>query len=149
MVPATSAWYRGLPGGGRQRRDLRGCRPGKIDLLNGGGIPIYEPGLTELVRRNHEAGRLQFTTDLEAGVRHGAVQFIAVGTPPDEDGSADLQHVLAVAGNIGRWMDDYKIIVDKSTVPVGTADRVAAVVRRRWLNRAGTWISTWYRTRNF
>jgi len=101
----------------------------KIDLLNNGGIPIYEPGLTELVRRNEEAGRLQFTTDIEAGVRHGAVQFIAVGTPPDEDGSADLQHVLAVAGNIGRWMDDYKIIVDKSTVPVGTADQVAAVVR--------------------
>jgi len=102
----------------------------KVDKLNGGGIPIFEPGLTDLVRRNHEAGRLQFTTDLEAGVRHGVVQFIAVGTPPDEDGSADLQHVLAVASNIGRWMDDYKVIVDKSTVPVGTADRVAAVVRQ-------------------
>ena len=100
----------------------------KVDKLNGGGIPIYEPGLTELVQRNHQAGRLQFTTDIAAGVRHGLVQFIAVGTPPDEDGSADLQHVLAVASNIGRWMDDYKIIVDKSTVPVGTADRVAAAI---------------------
>lgn len=103
---------------------------GKVDLLNSGGIPIYEPGLTELVQRNHDAGRLQFTTDIEMGVRHGEVQFIAVGTPPDEDGSADLQHVLAVARNVGRFMQDYKIIVDKSTVPVGTADRVAEVVRQ-------------------
>lgn len=101
----------------------------KVDLLNAGGIPIYEPGLTDLVQRNHEAGRLRFTTDVAEGVRHGDVQFIAVGTPPDEDGSADLQHVLAVARNIGHSMDSYKVIVDKSTVPVGTADRVAAVVQ--------------------
>ena len=101
----------------------------KVDLLNAGGIPIYEPGLTDLVQRNHEAGRLRFTTDVAEGVRHGDVQFIAVGTPPEEDGSADLQHVLAVARNIGHSMDSYKVIVDKSTVPVGTADRVAAVVQ--------------------
>jgi UDPglucose 6-dehydrogenase len=109
---------------------------GKVDLLNSGGIPIYEPGLTELVQRNHDAGRLSFTTDIADGVRHGDVQFIAVGTPPDEDGSADLQHVLAVARNIGRWMDGYKVIVDKSTVPVGTADRVAEVISET-LSEAG------------
>jgi UDPglucose 6-dehydrogenase len=101
----------------------------KIDLLNGGGIPIHEPGLEEVVARNREAGRLRFSTDVEAGVAHGQLQFIAVGTPPDEDGSADLQYVLAAARNIGRHMDGYKVIVDKSTVPVGTADRVAAAIR--------------------
>ena len=101
----------------------------KIDLLNNGGIPIHEPGLEEVVARNRAAGRLQFSTDVAASVAQGQLQFIAVGTPPDEDGSADLQYVLAAARNIGRHMDGYKVIVDKSTVPVGTADRVAAAVR--------------------
>ena len=101
----------------------------KIDLLNNGGIPIHEPGLEEIVARNRASGRLQFSTDVAASVKHGQLQFIAVGTPPDEDGSADLQYVLAAARNIGRYMDGYKVIVDKSTVPVGTADRVAAAVR--------------------
>ncbi|PQO93625.1 UDP-glucose 6-dehydrogenase [Massilia phosphatilytica] len=107
----------------------------KIDLLNNGGIPIHEPGLEEVVARNRAAGRLQFSTDVAASVAHGQLQFIAVGTPPDEDGSADLQYVLAAARNIGRHMDGYKVIVDKSTVPVGTADRVAAAVREELRNR--------------
>jgi len=101
----------------------------KIARLNQGEIPIYEPGLEDLVRRNHEGGRLRFTTDAAEGVEHGLFQFIAVGTPPDEDGSADLRYVLAVAGTIAEQMRGYKIIVDKSTVPVGTADRVKAHVR--------------------
>jgi UDPglucose 6-dehydrogenase len=101
----------------------------KIDLLNNGGIPIHEPGLEEVVARNRAAGRLQFSTDVAASVAHGQLQFIAVGTPPDEDGSADLQYVLAAARNIGRHMDGFKVIIDKSTVPVGTADRVATAVR--------------------
>jgi UDPglucose 6-dehydrogenase len=100
----------------------------KIALLNSGGIPIHEPGLEEVVARNVAAGRLQFSTDVAASVAHGALQFIAVGTPPDEDGSADLQYVLAAARNIGRHMTGFKVIVDKSTVPVGTADRVSAAV---------------------
>jgi UDPglucose 6-dehydrogenase len=103
--------------------------PRKIDMLNSGGIPIHEPGLEEVVARNRAAGRLRFSTDVAASVAHGQLQFIAVGTPPDEDGSADLQYVLAAARNIGRHMDGYKVIVDKSTVPVGTADRVAAAIR--------------------
>ena len=98
--------------------------PEKIRILEEGGIPIYEPGLKEMVQRNVAAGRLQFTTDLSRAVHHGTIQFIAVGTPPDEDGSADMQYVLAAARGIGRIMTDYKVIVDKSTVPVGTADRV-------------------------
>jgi hypothetical protein len=102
----------------------------KIDLLNNGGIPIHEPGLEEVVARNRAAGRLHFSTDVAASVAHGQLQFIAVGTPPDEDGSADLQYVLAAARSIGRHMDGFKVIVDKSTVPVGTADRVAAAIRR-------------------
>jgi UDPglucose 6-dehydrogenase len=97
---------------------------GKIERLNAGDIPIYEPGLEAFIERNVEAGRLEFTTDVEKGVAHGLFQFIAVGTPPDEDGSADLQHVLAVAESIGAHMNDYRIIIDKSTVPVGTADKV-------------------------
>lgn len=101
----------------------------KIEILKQGGIPIHEPGLEELVRHNHKAGRLSFSTDPEAGVAHGLFQFIAVGTPPDEDGSADLQHVLAVARTLGRHMSEYRIVVDKSTVPVGTADKVAEAVR--------------------
>ena len=94
----------------------RGCRQGEI--------PIHEPGLDVLVKRNFDKGRLKFTTDAEEGIRHGLFQFIAVGTPPDEDGSADLSHVLAVAETIGRHMTEYRIVVDKSTVPVGTADKV-------------------------
>ena len=100
----------------------------KIQVLNGGGIPIHEPGLEALVQRNAAAGRLQFTTDVAAAVAHGTIQFIGVGTPPDEDGSADMQYVLAAAASIGRHMTDYKVIVDKSTVPVGTADRVREAV---------------------
>ncbi|MGJ7460593.1 UDP-glucose dehydrogenase family protein [Halomonas sp. MA07-2] len=96
----------------------------KIERLNQGHIPIFEPGLETLVKENTAAGRLQFTTDAAAGVAHGDVQFIAVGTPPDEDGSADLQYVLAVAGTIAEHMTAHRIVVDKSTVPVGTADRV-------------------------
>ncbi len=102
--------------------------PEKIALLKGGGVPIYEPGLDDMVRKNVAAGRLSFSTDAAEGVRHGLFQFVAVGTPPDEDGSADLQHVLAVATTIGETMDSYRIVVDKSTVPVGTADRVAQAI---------------------
>jgi UDPglucose 6-dehydrogenase len=98
--------------------------PDKIRILEEGGIPIFEPGLKEMVQRNVAAGRLHFTTDVSRAVHHGTIQFIAVGTPPDEDGSADMQYVLAAARNIGRLMTDYKVVVDKSTVPVGTADRV-------------------------
>ncbi len=101
----------------------------KTARLNRGEIPIYEPGLEELIQANRAAGRLRFSADPAEGVAHGLFQFIAVGTPPDEDGSADLQHVLAVAGSIGEHMDTRKIIVDKSTVPVGTADKVRATVR--------------------
>jgi UDPglucose 6-dehydrogenase len=97
---------------------------GKVERLQRGEIPIHEPGLDEMVRRNQEKGRLKFTTSAEDGIAHGLFQFIAVGTPPDEDGSADLSHVLSVAETIGRHMTDYRIIVDKSTVPVGTADKV-------------------------
>jgi len=108
----------------------------KIDRLNNGDIPIYEPGLEAYVERNVEAGRLEFTTDIQKGVDHGLFQFIAVGTPPDEDGSADLKHVLAVASSIGQHMTDYRIVVDKSTVPVGTADKVRDTIRRE-LNTRG------------
>ncbi|HEX3137256.1 MAG TPA: UDP-glucose/GDP-mannose dehydrogenase family protein, partial [Casimicrobiaceae bacterium] len=100
----------------------------KIDMLKAGGVPIHEPGLQEMIHRNVEAGRLRFTTDADAAVAHGSLQFIAVGTPPDEDGAADMQHVLAAAAAIGRRMTDYKVIVDKSTVPVGTADRVRETI---------------------
>ena len=102
---------------------------GKIEKLKNGQIPIYEPGLDNIVKHTVEAGRLSFTTDTEEAVKHGTLQFIAVGTPPDEDGSADLQYVLAVAKSIGQYMDDYKVVVDKSTVPVGTGDKVKAAVR--------------------
>ena len=100
----------------------------KIDALNAGNVPIYEPGLDDYITRNMEAGRLQFTTDIQKGVEHGLFQFVAVGTPPDEDGSADLKHVLAVAKSIGDHMQEYRIIIDKSTVPVGTADKVRDTV---------------------
>ena len=102
--------------------------PEKIRILRDGDIPIHEPGLLEMVRRTVAEGRLHFTTDVAESVAFGKVQFIAVGTPPDEDGSADLQHVVAAARSIGRHMQGNKIIVDKSTVPVGTADRVRAAV---------------------
>ncbi|GAA5134487.1 UDP-glucose dehydrogenase family protein [Alloalcanivorax gelatiniphagus] len=98
--------------------------PAKVDALNRGEVPIYEPGLAPLVVHNRAEGRLSFTNDAAAGVAFGALQFIAVGTPPDEDGSADMRYVLEVAATIGRHMDDYKLVVNKSTVPVGTADRV-------------------------
>jgi len=100
----------------------------KIGMLQTGQVPIHEPGLAEMVRRNFAAGRLSFTTDVAKGVQHGLFQIIAVGTPPDEDGSADLQYVLAVARSVGEHMDEFKIIVDKSTVPVGTAAKVHAAV---------------------
>ncbi|MEC5387973.1 UDP-glucose/GDP-mannose dehydrogenase family protein [Uliginosibacterium sp. H3] len=100
----------------------------KIRILEEGGIPIFEPGLLEMVKRNVAAGRLHFTTDIEQAVAHGTIQFIAVGTPPDEDGSADLKYVLAAARNIGKYMTDYKVVVDKSTVPVGTGDKVRAAI---------------------
>ena len=102
--------------------------PEKIGILEEGGIPIFEPGLQEMVSRNVAAGRLHFTTDVERAVQHGTIQFIAVGTPPDEDGSADLQYVLAAARNVGRLMTDYKVVVDKSTVPVGTGAKVKAAI---------------------
>jgi UDPglucose 6-dehydrogenase len=101
----------------------------KIERLKGGEIPIYEPGLESIVKRAREGGRLDFTTDAAAGVAHGLFQFVAVGTPPDEDGSADLKHVLEVARTIGQQLEDYRIIVNKSTVPVGTADKVKAAVQ--------------------
>jgi UDPglucose 6-dehydrogenase len=100
----------------------------KIKILEDGDIPIHEPGLLEMVRRNVAAGRLKFTTDIEKAVHFGDVQFIAVGTPPDEDGSADLKYVVAAARNIGKYMMASKIVVDKSTVPVGTADKVKAAI---------------------
>ncbi|HZT54804.1 MAG TPA: UDP-glucose/GDP-mannose dehydrogenase family protein [Burkholderiaceae bacterium] len=100
----------------------------KIALLNAGGVPIHEPGLDDLIARNRAAGRLSFSADVAAAVAHGEIQFIAVGTPPDEDGSADLRHVLAAAHNIGRHMTGFKVVVNKSTVPVGTADKVSEAI---------------------
>jgi UDPglucose 6-dehydrogenase len=100
----------------------------KIEGLNKGVIPIYEPGLEPMVKANHAEGRLRFTTDAAMGIAHGEVVFIAVGTPPDEDGSADLQYVLAVAKTIGRNLQRPTVVVDKSTVPVGTADKVRAAI---------------------
>ena len=102
--------------------------PAKVEALNQGQVPIYEPGLAPMVARNRQEGRLSFTTDAEAGVAFGTLQFIAVGTPPDEDGSADLRYVLAVAATIGRHLDDYKLVINKSTVPVGTVDKVRAAI---------------------
>lgn len=103
--------------------------PDKVDSLNQGMIPIYEPGLEELVKRNRKEHRLRFTTDVEEAVQKSLLLFIAVGTPPGEDGSADLQHVLGVAKSIGQFMDEFKIIVLKSTVPVGTAKRVRTAIQ--------------------
>jgi len=101
----------------------------KVAALRDGKIPIYEPGLEAIIKKARAAGRLDYTTDAAAGVKHGVVQMIAVGTPPDEDGSADLSHVLTVARTIGRHMTDYRIVINKSTVPVGTADRVKAEIQ--------------------
>jgi len=100
----------------------------KVEMLKAGELPIHEPGLDAVVERNAAAGRLTFTTDAKEGVDHGQFQLIAVGTPPDEDGSADLRYVLAVARSIGEHMTEYKVIVTKSTVPVGTADKVQRTV---------------------
>ncbi|MBL0028650.1 MAG: UDP-glucose/GDP-mannose dehydrogenase family protein [Rhodanobacteraceae bacterium] len=110
----------------------------KVDGLNNGLIPIYEPGLEELVLANHKSGRLQFTTDAAAAIRRAEIIFIAVGTPPGEDGSADLSHVLAVARTIGQHLDKPAIIVNKSTVPVGTADRVRAAIAGELAKRGAT-----------
>jgi UDPglucose 6-dehydrogenase len=110
--------------------------PDKIRVLEAGGMPIFEPGLEPVVRRNREAGRLAFTTDVAASVAHGELQLIAVGTPPGEDGSADLAHVLEAARAIGRHMDGYRAVVNKSTVPVGTADQVRGAIAEE-LSRRG------------
>ncbi len=107
----------------------------KVENLKNGIIPIFEPGLEPIVKHNHEAGRLNFTTDAKEGVEFGTLQFIAVGTPPDEDGSADLQYVLAVAKTIGKYMPDYRVVVDKSTVPVGTGDKVRAALQAELTQR--------------
>ena len=100
----------------------------KVEMLRRGEVPIHEPGLDEMIKRNSAAGRLIFTTDADEGVAHGLFQMIAVGTPPDEDGSADLRHVLAVADTIGSLMSEYKVVITKSTVPVGTGDRVRTAI---------------------
>jgi UDPglucose 6-dehydrogenase len=110
----------------------------KVEKLRQGHVPIFEPGLDALIQRNSAAGRIRFTTDVAESVRHGEVQFIAVGTPPGEDGSADLSHVLAAARSIGRHLDHYAVIVDKSTVPVGTADKVRAAVQEELSRRGST-----------
>jgi UDPglucose 6-dehydrogenase len=104
---------------------------GKVRKLNRGGIPIYEPGLEELVRRNRHERRLTFTTNLPDSVRRSQVVFIAVGTPTGEDGSADLKYVLGVAREIGQAMSGYTVVVDKSTVPAGTSELVSAVIRTK------------------
>ncbi len=117
----------------------------KVARLQRGEIPIHEPGLDEVVRRNSSGGRLRFTTDIAEGVAHGLFQFIAVGTPPDEDGSADLQHVRAVACAIGHCLDGYRVVVNKSTVPVGTADvvreTIAGILAERGLDFPFTVVS--------
>lgn len=111
----------------------------KVAVLNAGKVPIHEPGLSEIIARNRASGRLKFTTDARQAVRHGDVHFIAVGTPPDEDGSADLKYVLAVANTIGENLDHYAVVVTKSTVPVGTSDKVhAALGKALATNAAGT-----------
>ena len=102
--------------------------PRKVEMLSRGEVPIHEPGLDEIIERNQAKGRLKFTLDAAEGVAHGLFQMIAVGTPPDEDGSADLKHVLAVARTIAEHMNDYKVVITKSTVPTGTADKVRAAL---------------------
>jgi UDPglucose 6-dehydrogenase len=108
----------------------------RVAQLQAGQVPIHEPGLEPLLQRNAAAGRLVFTTDAALAVAHGTLVFIAVGTPPAEDGSADLAHVLAAARTIGQHMLDYKVVVDKSTVPVGTADQVRAAIADQLKQRA-------------
>jgi UDPglucose 6-dehydrogenase len=108
----------------------------KVDGLNNGRVPIFEPGLEDLVLANHKAGRLQFTTDAAAALAKAQIVFIAVGTPPDEDGSADLSHVLSVARTIGTYLDHYAVVVNKSTVPVGTADQVRAAIAAELARRS-------------
>ena len=103
----------------------------KINKLKQSIVPIHEPGLQKLIQANLEAGHIDFTLDAEIGIEHGPLQFIAVGTPPDEDGSADLRHVLAVANTIGQYMNEYRVVVNKSTVPVGTASKVAETIRQQ------------------
>jgi len=110
----------------------------KIERLKRGEIPIYEPGLESIVRRNHASGQLDFTVDAAPAIAHGEVVFIAVGTPPDEDGSADLKYVLEVARTIGQHLDRYTVVVNKSTVPVGTADRVREAVTSELALRSAT-----------
>jgi UDPglucose 6-dehydrogenase len=107
----------------------------KIEDLKNGIIPIYEPGLEEMVKRNYNAKRLRFTTDINEGINETLFIFIAVGTPPEEDGSADLQHVIRVARDIGAAMEDYKIVIDKSTVPVGTAEKVRSAIKEELARR--------------
>src|SRR5690606_5946956 len=107
----------------------------KVERLREGHIPIYEPGLESIVATNMEAGRLRFSLSAEEGVAFGEIIVIAVGTPPDEDGSADLRHVLGVAKSFGQDIDDYRVVVDKSTVPVGTADRVEATIHEALAER--------------
>ena len=102
----------------------------KVNSLKTGVVPIYEPGLESLIKQNFAKKTLNFSSDLEKGVAHGEVIFIAVGTPEEEDGSADLKHVLSVAETIGQFMQDEKVVVDKSTVPVGTADRVKETIKK-------------------
>lgn len=108
----------------------------KIDKLKKGIIPIYEPGLDSIVSRCYKEGTLSFTTSAEDGVNHGILQFIAVGTPPDEDGAADMQYVLAVANTIGMYLNEYKVIIDKSTVPVGTAESVNSTITNALISRS-------------
>ena len=108
----------------------------RVETLSRGEVPFYEPGLAEMVKSNFTEGRLRFTTQAEEGVKHGLYQFIAVGTPPGEDGSADLKYVLQVAASIGRAMDSYKVVITKSTVPVGTCDKVRTAVQRELDQRA-------------
>lgn len=107
----------------------------KVALLNSGSVPIFEAGLEAIVASSRAAGRLSFTTDVAAGVEHGEALFIAVGTPPDENGSADLQYVLAVAHGIGKHLTGFKVVADKSTVPVGTGDRVRAAITEELVQR--------------
>src|SRR6185312_17129457 len=110
----------------------------KIECLKRGETPIHEPGLEALIRRNAEAGRIEFTTDAARGVEHGLFQLIAVGTPPDEDGSADLRYVLSVARTIGTHMNRYCVVITKSTVPVGTADKVRAELQKTLAGRSSS-----------
>src|SRR5438045_6153078 len=128
-ITVIGTGYVGLVTGACLASAVNNCVCGDLDerksaRLNAGEIPIFEPGLEPIVRRNEQAGRLRFSTDVPASVAHAELQLIAVGTPPGEDGSADLKHVIAAARAIGRYMDGYKVVVTKSTVPVGTADKV-------------------------